>query len=230
MQEGTAHAHAEAHVPTERAGRYLDQVCRHAGLMGGMRHQPSIHRRGGQAPPTVEHADRSGTLGTIRFADGTCALEATTDALAVRVEAADDEALQRLKDGIARRLETIGRRDHLAVQWDRPEAAPDSPADSSVPGTPSKKRRHDRLIALGWLTVVAVAIVTHVGLLASALSISTWGRWAISALVVIVLVKVVVIGVHLAGRRGKVSTRRRKLTNSLSAHARAESRSIGPER
>jgi hypothetical protein len=107
---------ADAQIPTERASRYIDQLCRHLGQMSRMRHQiPTGHR--GQAPPPVQQVEWSETSGTISFSHGTCTLQATSTALTLRVDADDEDDLRRLQDGITRRLETIGRRDHLTVEW-----------------------------------------------------------------------------------------------------------------
>lgn len=109
---------AEAQVTTDRASRYLVQLCRHLGRMSRMRH-------GGESPPAVEHVDRSDTTGTIRFTHGTCTLHATDDVLTLRIEADDEDSLRQLQQGIARRLGTIGRRDELTVHWRQLPAAED---------------------------------------------------------------------------------------------------------
>lgn len=114
---------AQAQIPTERASRYLDQFCRHLGRMSRMRHRvPTGHR--GQAPPPVQHVDWTDSSGTIRFTHGTCTLQATPTALTLRVDADDEDNLRQLQDGITRRLETIGRRDHFTVDWQRPARPP----------------------------------------------------------------------------------------------------------
>jgi hypothetical protein len=53
--------------------------------------------------------------GVIAFAFGQCALTAAGDVLTLRLDAAD--ALQYMKDMVAGRLATIGRRDGLTVTW-----------------------------------------------------------------------------------------------------------------
>lgn len=105
---------AEAEVRTGRASRYLVQLCRHLGQMGGMGHRPTAHH-GGQEPLAVRRADWSESSGTVRFAQGTCTLQASADALTLRVEADDEDALRRIQEGITRRLGMIGRR--VALQW-----------------------------------------------------------------------------------------------------------------
>jgi hypothetical protein len=51
-----------------------------------------------------------------------CTLQAGPDTLTVRAEATNEENLQRLQNLITRDLERFGRRDHLKVNWQRPEA------------------------------------------------------------------------------------------------------------
>ena len=179
---------AAARIPTERADRYLGQLCRHLGQMSRMRHRTPTGP-GGQ-PPAITHVDRSDTTGTIRFAQGTCTLEAAADALTVRVEAEDEDTLRRLQDGIARRLETIGRRDHLTVRWQRSDSVPE---DAAPP--PRRPRRLGRTLALA--AVAAVAIVVHLGLLGGTLAASAWAGWGADIVLAIILLKVVTVGAHL---------------------------------
>jgi hypothetical protein len=102
---------AEGHVPTERASRYLVQLCEH---VDQLRH----HRPGHSAtPPGVRGVEWSDTSGVLTFDIGRCALQATPNALRLRVEAAGEGSLQRLQELVAKRLETIGRRDNLQVAW-----------------------------------------------------------------------------------------------------------------
>lgn len=164
---------AEAHVPTSRASRYLVQFCRHTSQMGGMRHRPPTRDGSGQLPPTVQHADWSDTTGTVRFSRGQCTLRATADTLTLRVDAADEDTLRRLQDGIARRLETIGRRDQLAVNWQQPDSAPGFLPGEATSATPAPMgnaaaRQHRgfgrTLIRAG---AAALAIVVRLGRLAA---------------------------------------------------------------
>ncbi|WP_034263567.1 DUF2218 domain-containing protein [Actinospica robiniae] len=116
----------EARIPTERAARYLEQLCSHLGSMPHMRHLPSslaasLH---GGGMPRVESVEQRAGHAVIRFADGSCGLTAHEDALVLRAEAADDAALERLKGAIADRIAKIGRRDGLGVDWSPAGAAP----------------------------------------------------------------------------------------------------------
>lgn len=204
---------AEARIPTERASRYLTQLCRHLGQMSRMRHQPPAGHRGGQASPSVQHVDWSDNSGEIRFTQGTCTLQATPTELLLHIQADDEDSLHRLQDGITRRLETIGRRGHLTVYWQRsaPPSEPSSgdsaaaePGSATASGTAPasiahRVHLHGRTIAL--TALVAVAITTHLGLLGAAVATSAWTRWGTNIILAAVLVKLAVAGVHLARRR-----------------------------
>jgi hypothetical protein len=72
--------------------------------------------------PEVRGVERAGSVGTVRFAEGARTLTATPDALLLRVDALDERALARLRDGITARVEKIGRRDGLTVAWPPAEA------------------------------------------------------------------------------------------------------------
>ena len=110
---------SQARVRTDRAGRYLAQLCNHGGQMSRLAlHRPRSHGDGGR-PPAVRYAEASDTDGVIDFGGGRCTLHATYDALTLTAEADDLENLRRIQEGIARRLERIGRRDRLAVTWSR---------------------------------------------------------------------------------------------------------------
>lgn len=117
---------AEARIPTDRANHYLAQLCRHASKMdkhpsGG---RPPRSRHAVDSPPPVLHVDWSDTIGTIRFGDGQCTIQASDGALLLRVEAITENALHRLQDGIAHRLETFGHREHLTVHWQPSTSTP----------------------------------------------------------------------------------------------------------
>ena len=115
----------EADIQTEHAARYLERVCGHAGKMGAAGHrlghrQPS-HARG-DGPPEVRHVACSGTEGTVSLNCGQWTMRALPGLLAVRAEAADEQSLRRIQDLLTARLQKFGRREHLTVNWRRPEA------------------------------------------------------------------------------------------------------------
>jgi hypothetical protein len=112
---------AEARIQTERPGRYLAQLCRHASQMGKhTRHRPRALDGGDQAPE-VQHVEWTDTYGVVSMSWGQWTMQASADTLTVRAEAADEEKLQQIQDLIAQRLGRFGRRDHLTVNWRRPE-------------------------------------------------------------------------------------------------------------
>lgn len=122
---------SQAHVRTDRAGRYLAQLCNHGSKLGRLAlHQPRGHGDGA-GPPAArgEHCD---TDGVIDFGWGRCTLHATDQALVLTAEADDQQNLRRIQDGVARRLERMGRRDRLTVTWQRtpPDAASGECADA----------------------------------------------------------------------------------------------------
>lgn len=107
---------ATARVPTDRASRYLVQLCGHAGQLS----QLAVRKRHGHTPartPLMARAEVSGREGSIEFSWGRCTLQATDDSLILRAEADRAEHLQRITEGIANRLQKIGRHDDLAVTW-----------------------------------------------------------------------------------------------------------------
>ncbi|MBI2254373.1 MAG: DUF2218 domain-containing protein [Proteobacteria bacterium] len=88
-----------ARVPTDKAARYLGQLCKHF-----------AHR-----VPASHDAD----TGRIEFSFGFCELAAGRDALALHVSAADPEALANMEDVIACHLIRFAFREELEVTWQR---------------------------------------------------------------------------------------------------------------
>lgn len=99
---------AEAVVPTERAARYLRQLCSHASRM---RHG---HGRGHAGPRAEATSD---TTGRITRGTAICELTATPANLILRASADDEEQLRGLQEAVTRTVERIGRRDGLIVVW-----------------------------------------------------------------------------------------------------------------
>jgi hypothetical protein len=215
---------AEAHVPTDRPSRYLVQLCRHAKQMGRMRHRPPTRHSGGQMPPEVRHVGYSETYGIVRFAEGQWTLQATAGTLTLRVEATDENTLRRLQDGIAARLEKIGRHDQLAVTWQRPQASAalgeQAPGMAPAPQTGAgKRRRHGRLDTIALVAGGALVVAVHLGLGGAALAASAWTSWATNIVLAIILLKLITIAGHVmlgrfAIRRGKIVHARWKLRHS----------------
>jgi hypothetical protein len=210
---------AFARIETDRPSRYLVQLCRHADNMDRARHRPPSGNTGGRKPPKVRHVDFSDTRGIIQFADGQCTLQATADTLTIRVETADEETLRRLQDGIASRLERIGRRDGLAVTWQRPQASTVSPGEPApdaphAPPTGAGKRR--KLGRLGTTALViggALVVALHLGLGGGALATSAWTGWATNIVLALILLKLLVVAGHVA--LGGFVVRRDRLVHTL---------------
>lgn len=99
---------SEAHIPTERASRYLRQLCSHASRM---RHGHGRNHAGPSAEAT------SDTTGRITRGTATCDLTATPAGLVLRASADDEEQLKGLQEAVTRTVEQVGRRDGLRVLW-----------------------------------------------------------------------------------------------------------------
>ncbi|MEU6719560.1 DUF2218 domain-containing protein [Nonomuraea sp. NPDC046802] len=188
---------AEAHVTTDRASRYLVQLCRHAGQMGHgfPSHTVRGPHMGGERPKNVE-AGWSETEGTISLDWGTCTLRATSEALTLRVEAVDEDRLHRIQTLLTRNITRMGRRDDLTVDWHRPDGTTsDAPA-------PPRRRRHTALVVA---LAAVLAVVVHVGLAAGVLTVPHWaglGADAVLAMIlVMVLAKGALVAAHLRRRR-----------------------------
>ncbi|MBR7836598.1 DUF2218 domain-containing protein [Actinospica durhamensis] len=197
---------ADARITTDRAERYLEQLCSHLGAMGHMRHVPASGH-GGAEVARVEHVEKSATGAVIRFAEGCWVLDATPDALILRVEAEDPATLERLKASIAARIAKIGRRDGLTVAWSQSAAADthDGPhrshgatANAEADPEPARRRRWRQA---GWLAVVALAVAVHLGLIGSLLGPGRWKDAAADAILAILGIKLVLVALHVRSRR-----------------------------
>jgi len=210
---------AEARVETERANRYLDQLCRHAQQMGQRPHyRPRAHGgRDTHRPPEVHDVEWSETRGTVRLSLGQWALRATPEALVLRVEAANEVDLQRMQDLIAARLEKIGRRDHLSVSWQPSGASGVQPGEAEEPdgshpqqatrGAAGTARRRP-LRTVG--AIAALLVVGHLALGGSMLAAARWWGWGAGAVVLlVVVVKLTALG-GLAARHGHRHLRRER--------------------
>jgi hypothetical protein len=115
---------AECRIDTERPGRYLAQFCKHAAAMGSPRgHRLRLHGDHPAAHDHVQlHAEWSATEGTVSFDPwGRCLLRVESDMLFVRVQAADEQALQRISDIVTRDLDRFSRH-NLTLDWQRVDA------------------------------------------------------------------------------------------------------------
>ena len=220
---------AETRLATDRASRYLVQLCRHLRQMPRISHRPPGGHGGGRMQPEVRHVEFTDTHGTVRFADGLWILDATADELTLRVDADDEKALRRLQDGIAARVEKIGRRDGLRVHWQR--AVPDIPphAEAGTQGLTGEagRRRGPRGTTLGLVAGGALIVAVHLGIGGAALADAKWTGWAVNAVLVLVLVQLVFLGGHLllgrvGPRRGLVFRHHKKHHERVGADARAD--------
>jgi hypothetical protein len=111
---------SEAHVDTERASRYLIQVCRHFSHL--RRHESRPDQNPAHARPDVQaQVEWSATHGTISFGWGRCTMQANPGTLTLRAEAPDEDNLERVQDLLADHVERFGSRDHLKVKWTPPQ-------------------------------------------------------------------------------------------------------------
>jgi hypothetical protein len=218
----------EAAVATARPSRYLVQLCRHFSQHGRhLRHRPHGHH-GGDAPPSgvQVHVEWSDTQGTVRIVPwGQCTLEASSDSLLLRVEAAERESLRRIQNLVAGHLARFGRRDELTVTW-LPETEGPGETGHGAKAHPAQgatvQQGHRRMVVLttvGLLVVLVVAV--HLGLGAAVQAAFHWMGWTALGLAVIPVVAVVG---HLAAPPTAMGLRRlvrRDHTTHHSARLRA---------
>jgi hypothetical protein len=170
------------------------------------RHRPRNHG-GRDAPPEVRHVERSDTHGILDFGWGRCTLQATAEGLLLRAEATNEENLLRIQNGIAGRLQTIGGRDGLKVDWQETEAHTPPPGGTTdtAPAPQREAVTHRRLLErIGLAAVGALAVAVHLGLGGALLAQARWAGGAADLVVVLVVVKVLVAG-RFAIRRSKAS-------------------------
>lgn len=113
---------SRATIDTVRADRYLTQLCDH------LDHLPQQSRQHGtgaghSGPPQVLAVERAEGRAVVTFAWGTCTFDATATALEVRLEAPDSTTLATAEALITHRIQTIGTREQLTVDW-RPDPTP----------------------------------------------------------------------------------------------------------
>jgi uncharacterized protein len=94
-------AMVEARVGTTRAARYVEQLSSHFG------HQPGGMKVLSSAPGEL----------LIDLGEATWSIRAVDDELVLRLDAADADHLRETSAHVASRIEQIGRRDGLRVEW-----------------------------------------------------------------------------------------------------------------
>jgi hypothetical protein len=189
---------AEAQVETERPGRYLVQLCRHASQMGQHLRQRQRTHDGGDAPPEVQHVEWSDTYGIVRLNWGQWTMQTTPDTLTLRVEATDEENLRRIQDLVAARLEIFGRRDHLKVNWQRFEA-PTAQRGEGEHGRGSTRRRPRWVMVFG-IILVKLGVIALILVLPFGLAISLGVGHGVALLVMLVAVAVTLLAYKLRGK------------------------------
>ncbi len=115
----------QTRVVTDRAGRYLAQLCEHLDQLTA---RPGMHGPAGRhdgGPPGLHRVEWTAGHGVVVFERATVTLTAAADELTVRVEAEDGQVLERVEHALSERIEAIGRRDGLVVRaWRRLPAPP----------------------------------------------------------------------------------------------------------
>jgi hypothetical protein len=106
---------AQAHIPTDRASRYLTQLCKHISQLTTVTHR--LGHGHAEAASMPRHAEWSDTDGTIDLDWGRCTLHATDEALLLRAEADNQQHLQQIQDSITTRLGKIAHRAQLTITW-----------------------------------------------------------------------------------------------------------------
>ena len=114
----------EARIETEQSSRYVVRLCTHAASMGRTQgHGIRLHRNEALSRGEVEvQAEWSDTHGTLIFSPwGRCEIAATTTALLLRIEAADEERLRQIQDIVTRDLDRFRGSERFAIDWHRTE-------------------------------------------------------------------------------------------------------------
>lgn len=88
---------AETRVRSERASRYLVQLCKH------FSHKTD--------------ADFDETRGHVDFQPGLCVMNANGDQLSLRCEAASETDLDRVKEIVTNHLERFAQQDEIILTW-----------------------------------------------------------------------------------------------------------------
>src|SRR4051794_20937779 len=118
---------AEARIPTNRASRYLTQLCRHTAQASALDHEHHHRQQEGATPAAASiprRAECSGADGIIVFEGGRCILRATGEELILLAEADDQQDLRLIQRALTARLQRIGHRDQLAPTWRAVSAEP----------------------------------------------------------------------------------------------------------
>lgn len=185
---------AEATVPTPNAPRYVAQLGKHATAMaGGRGHQMRRHDGNPLAGGEVTlHVEQSADRTTVTFDPwGRCTVHAELDRIALRIDAADEQNLQRIQQIITRDIERFGRREHLSLAWRHLDPPADAGTDPASLRTSHTGRARLALAGTG-LVAMVVLVGVHLGVGSAA---AGWLGWtAVGGLSVAVLA---LVGVHV---------------------------------
>jgi hypothetical protein len=189
-------------IKTDRPERYLIQLCKHAAAMGKTRggHRPRNHSTGvalasGDIQVHAEYTEERGVVTITPW--GRCTLEAAPGTLALRAEAADQAALQRIQDIITRDLERFARRERLTISWQSSEPSTVNPS-TSLPPAPVQSNRSNLRTAILLTVLIVAAIAVHLGLGGAMLANSRWAGLSIDLIVLVVVGKILLV---VVGRR-----------------------------
>lgn len=192
---------AHATVATARPGRYLTQLCHHVDQLrrhGGHPHRPRAADPAHVPPGARARVTWSDTDGVIDLGWGRCTLRAADGALVLHAQAENAADLQRLQALLGARLQQIGRRDRLVVEWEPVAAPPTTPVrPQDTTGAAGRRGNRRRTVALVAVGVLVVAL--HLGLGATVISQAPWAGGALDVVLVVVAVKLLVS--LLLGRR-----------------------------
>lgn len=197
---------AEAHVRTDRPSQYLTQLCKQANTKDGHRLRP--HHKG-KARTGTQYVEWSDTHGTIAVGRGRCTLQVEPDSLTLRIEATDQDNLQRIQHLIAGRLRQISEDDAPQVVWQQAEASdhqPGTPA-TAVPAPPEKTTsRSRRGVKHGLVALVVLVVAVHL-LLGEHLASGPSTHWIIGIVLAAILAHVVFFLIFFAVRRRRALSR-----------------------
>lgn len=161
----------EASVATPNAGRYVTQLGKHAAAMAdGRGHRIRMHGGGNPlaAGEVTLRVDQSPDHTVLTLAPwGRCTATVTDEGFVLRVDAEDEQSLQRIQQVVTRDIERFGRREQIALSWrrlDTPDTlSPPPPPPPPPPPTSRSGRVRVALTATG-LGAVLVMLVVHLGL------------------------------------------------------------------
>lgn len=207
---------AAAEIPTDRASRYLVQLCKHFSNKGSaLRHRPRFHAGGGRPVTEAEAAlmrvQWSETRGEVDFGWALCSLQATSATLVIQAQAQDSDSLQRAMDVVTAHLGRYSRRQPLTVRWQHGRQAEDPEHSGQDPAKPSPRAEWESHRnwrgRRRWAAAAAVAVVAagvHLGLFGWLLASSRWPLAAVGAVAALVVIKVGLLAA-VAVRRSKAA-------------------------